>query len=95
MFESLSDKLEKAFKILKGKGTISEINVAQTMKEIRIFRSKRKQLKKKSKEARGMQKMMMIERRKMLLTHICQTKQHQKKKKAMEVAKRIKKRRWF
>ena len=35
MFESLSDKLEKAFKILKGKGTISEINVAQTMKEIR------------------------------------------------------------
>ena len=35
MFESLSDKLEKAFKTLKGKGTISEINVAQTMKEIR------------------------------------------------------------
>ena len=35
MFESLSDKLEKAFKILKGKGSISEINVAQTMKEIR------------------------------------------------------------
>ena len=35
MFENLSDKLEKAFKVLKGKGTISEINVAQTMKEIR------------------------------------------------------------
>ena len=35
MFESLSDRLEKAFKTLKGKGTISEINVAQTMKEIR------------------------------------------------------------
>ena len=35
MFENLSDKLEKAFKTLKGKGTISEINVAQTMKEIR------------------------------------------------------------
>ncbi|MEE2931401.1 MAG: signal recognition particle protein [Bacteroidota bacterium] len=35
MFENLSEKLEKAFKILKGKGSISEINVAQTMKEIR------------------------------------------------------------
>ena len=35
MFESLSEKLEKAFKTLKGKGSISEINVAQTMKEIR------------------------------------------------------------
>ena len=35
MFENLSDKLEKAFKTLKGKGRISEINVAQTMKEIR------------------------------------------------------------
>ena len=35
MFENLSDKLEKAFKTLKGKGVISEINVAQTMKEIR------------------------------------------------------------
>ncbi len=35
MFENLSEKLSKAFKVLKGKGTISEINVAQTMKEIR------------------------------------------------------------
>ncbi len=35
MFENLSEKLDKAFKILKGKGSISEINVAQTMKEIR------------------------------------------------------------
>ena len=35
MFENLSEKLEKAFKVLKGQGTISEINVAQTMKEIR------------------------------------------------------------
>ena len=35
MFENLSEKLEKAFKILKGQGSISEINVAQTMKEIR------------------------------------------------------------
>ena len=35
MFENLSEKLENAFKILKGKGSISEINVAQTMKEIR------------------------------------------------------------
>jgi signal recognition particle subunit SRP54 len=35
MFENLSEKLDKAFKILKGQGSISEINVAQTMKEIR------------------------------------------------------------
>ena len=35
MFENLSEKLEKAFKVLKGQGSISEINIAQTMKEIR------------------------------------------------------------
>ena len=35
MFESLSDKLERAFKILKGEGRISEINVAETLKEVR------------------------------------------------------------
>ncbi len=35
MFENLSDKLEKSFKILKGQGKITEINVAETMKEVR------------------------------------------------------------
>lgn len=35
MFDSLSSKLEKAFKTLKGQGKISEINVAETVKEIR------------------------------------------------------------
>ena len=35
MFDNLSERLEKAFKVLKGQGSISEINVAQTMKEIR------------------------------------------------------------
>ncbi|HSZ71493.1 MAG TPA: signal recognition particle protein, partial [Cytophagaceae bacterium] len=35
MFENLSSKLEKAFKTLKGQGSISEINVASTVKEIR------------------------------------------------------------
>ena len=35
MFENLSDKLEKAFSILKGHGKITEINVAQTLKEVR------------------------------------------------------------
>lgn len=35
MFEKLSDKLERSFKILKGEGKISEINVAETLKEIR------------------------------------------------------------
>ena len=35
MFDSLSDKLERAFKVLKGQGKISEINVSETVKEIR------------------------------------------------------------
>jgi len=35
MFDSLSDKLERAFKVLKGQGQITEINVAETMKEVR------------------------------------------------------------
>ena len=35
MFENLSDKLDKAFHILKGHGKISEINVAETLKEVR------------------------------------------------------------
>jgi signal recognition particle subunit SRP54 len=35
MFENLSQKLEKAFQTLKGQGKISEINVAETVKEIR------------------------------------------------------------
>lgn len=35
MFENLQVKLEKAFKTLKGQGKISEINVAETVKEIR------------------------------------------------------------
>ncbi|MBR6561373.1 MAG: signal recognition particle protein, partial [Alistipes sp.] len=35
MFENLTDKLERSFKILKGEGKITEINVAETLKEIR------------------------------------------------------------
>ena len=35
MFENLSDKFERAFKVLKGQGQISEINVAETLKEVR------------------------------------------------------------
>ncbi len=35
MFDSLSNKLESAFKILKGHGKITEINVAETLKEVR------------------------------------------------------------
>lgn len=35
MFENLQDKLDRAFKVLKGQGSITEINVAETMKEIR------------------------------------------------------------
>ncbi|MDP4267194.1 MAG: signal recognition particle protein [Bacteroidota bacterium] len=35
MFENLSDKLDHAFKVLKGQGKISEINIAETLKEVR------------------------------------------------------------
>lgn len=35
MFENLSERLERSFKILKGEGRISEINVAETLKEVR------------------------------------------------------------
>ncbi|MCB6902267.1 signal recognition particle protein [Hoylesella buccalis] len=35
MFENLSDRLEKSFKILKGEGKITEINVAETLKDVR------------------------------------------------------------
>ena len=35
MFESLSNKLDRAFKVLKGQGYITEINIAETMKEVR------------------------------------------------------------
>ncbi len=35
MFEGLSEKLERSFKVLKGHGQITEINVAETLKEVR------------------------------------------------------------
>ena len=35
MFENLTDKLERSFKILKGEGRITEITIAETLKEIR------------------------------------------------------------
>src|ERR1051326_8030720 len=35
MFENLSDKIERAFKILKGQGKITEVNISETLKEIR------------------------------------------------------------
>ena len=35
MFENLSDKFDKAFKILKGQGKITEVNVSETLKEVR------------------------------------------------------------
>ena len=35
MFENLTDKLERSFKLIKGEGRITEINVAETLKEIR------------------------------------------------------------
>jgi len=35
MFENLSDRLEKSFKILKGQGRITDINISETLKEVR------------------------------------------------------------
>ena len=35
MFENLSERLERSFKILKGEGKITEINVAETLKDVR------------------------------------------------------------
>ena len=35
MFENLTDRFERAFKVLKGQGQITEINVAETLKEVR------------------------------------------------------------
>ena len=35
MFENLSERLEKSFKILKGEGKITEINIAETLKDVR------------------------------------------------------------
>ena len=35
MFDSLSERLDRAFKIIKGEGRISEINLAETLKEVR------------------------------------------------------------
>jgi signal recognition particle subunit SRP54 len=35
MFENLSDKLDRAFKVLKGQGKITEVNVSETLKEVR------------------------------------------------------------
>ncbi len=35
MFENLSERLERSFKLLKGQGTITEINVAETLKDVR------------------------------------------------------------
>ena len=35
MFENLSERLERSFKLLKGEGKITEINVAETLKDVR------------------------------------------------------------
>ena len=35
MFQNLTEKLERAFKILKGQGKITEVNIADTLKEVR------------------------------------------------------------
>ena len=35
MFDSLSERLERSFKILKGEGKITEINIAEALKDVR------------------------------------------------------------
>ncbi len=44
MFENLSERLERSFKILKGEGKITEINVAETLKDVRKAAIKPSQL---------------------------------------------------
>ena len=41
MFENLNDKLERAFKVLKGQGQITEINVSATRPRLQRGRSRR------------------------------------------------------
>jgi signal recognition particle subunit SRP54 len=36
MFETLTDKLQRAFKNLRGQGTLSEENIAEALREIRV-----------------------------------------------------------
>ena len=38
MFNNLSERLERSFKILKGEGRITEINIAETLKDVRRAR---------------------------------------------------------
>ena len=40
MFDNLSERLERSFKILKGEGKITEINVAETLKDVRKAESR-------------------------------------------------------
>ena len=35
MFENLSDRLERSFKLIKGQGKITEVNISETLKEVR------------------------------------------------------------
>ncbi|MBR5671482.1 MAG: signal recognition particle receptor subunit alpha, partial [Bacteroidales bacterium] len=35
MFENLTDRLERSFKLIKGQGKITEINISETMKDVR------------------------------------------------------------
>ena len=37
MFENLTERLERSFKILKGEGKITEINIAETLKDLWVF----------------------------------------------------------
>ena len=42
MFDNLSERLERSFKILKGEGKITEINVAETLKDVRKALARRR-----------------------------------------------------
>ena len=35
MFENLTDRLERSFKLIKGQGKITEVNISETLKEVR------------------------------------------------------------
>ena len=59
-------------------------------RKIRILREKRKKLKKEAKEKEGEEKKILIERRKVILEHICKLKREERKEKARKVAKKLK-----
>ena len=84
----MDEVAEKTFK--------RKVKKRQQIKGIRVLREKRKVLKKMAKCTEGEEKKIIIARRKkIIMDYICQIKRAQKRRKEMEVAKRLKRERGF